>query len=162
VGGNGTQPPTARQGKAQPRESTSKSLTSNLVSRFGRYTCWTAESDTSQRVGKEHRLAVRTQPFLLPAIDFSTRGKPGDLGGSDTRPPLARGDGVNKRRPGVKAAYGRRLLSFKRVSSLAGSVYLFRTSETKIRQFVNPNAALSNRTGGFCNRFSRSSSRSCC
>jgi hypothetical protein len=48
-----------------------------------------------QRVGKEHGLAVRTQPFLLPAIDFSTCGNSGDLGGSDTRgpctsPPVAR------------------------------------------------------------------------
>ena len=65
-------------------------------------------------------LAVRTQPFLMPAIDFSIRGKPGDLGGSDTRPPLARGDGANKWRPGVKATYGRRLLSFKRVKFIGG------------------------------------------
>jgi hypothetical protein len=73
-----------------------------------------------QRVGKEHRLAVQTQPFLLPAIDSSTRGKPGDFGGSDTRPPRARGDGATNRIPGATSTYGRRLLSSKRVKFIGG------------------------------------------
>jgi hypothetical protein len=78
-----------------------------------------------QRVGKEHGLAVRTQPFLLPAIDFSTRGKPGDLGGSDTRPPLARGDGALHMRPGAPSTYERRLLSFKRMKFIGGQCLSF-------------------------------------
>jgi hypothetical protein len=89
-----------------------------------------------QRVGKEHVLPVRTQPFLLPAIDFLTRGKPGDLGGSDTRPPWLAGTVLPTRfRVLLQHIYGRRLLSFKRVSSSAGEV-------KSIRQFVNPDAAL--------------------
>jgi hypothetical protein len=36
------------------------------------------------------------------------------------------------------------------LSSSAGSVYLFRTSETKIRQFVNPDAALLGDIGHPC------------
>jgi hypothetical protein len=62
------------------------------------------------------------QPFLMPLINFSTRGRPGNLGGSDTRPPLARGDGVmhTKRRPGVTSTYGRRQLSFNRIRFIGG------------------------------------------
>jgi hypothetical protein len=86
----------------------------------------------------------------MPAIDFSIRGKPEDFGGSHTRPPRARGDGVTNRIPGVTSTYGRRLLSFKRATSSAGSVYLFRTSETKSRQFVNPDATLLGDTGCLC------------
>jgi hypothetical protein len=56
----------------------------------------------------------------MPAIHFSIRGKPVDLGGSDTRPPRARGDGVTNRIPGVTSTYGRRLLSSKRVKFISG------------------------------------------
>jgi hypothetical protein len=71
------------------------------------------------------RLRIRVQQFLLLGVGYSTRGKPGDLGGEDTRPPLARGDGVNKRRLGVKGFRVRWLLIFKRVSSSAGDFCLY-------------------------------------
>jgi hypothetical protein len=121
VGGaaNGTQPPTARQGTTSAGIQRSKSLTSIFDFR-PRPLHMLARLIGHQHACQEHGLAVRMQPFLLPAIDFSTRGKPGDLGGSDTRPPLARGDGVNKRIPGVEATYGRRLLSSKRVKFIGG------------------------------------------